>query len=90
MLVPLLSLLIPVTAYATASDWDTLSTTLNGNLHQSAPFGLPCFPTLNGSLSTEDTAQCKTIQDNYLNGSFRTSTYHAPSTTNATRVLPTQ
>ena len=76
MLVPLLSLLTPVIADATANDWDALSITLHGNLHKSAPLSEPCFPTLNGSLSTEDTTQCRIIQDNYLNTSFRTSTYH--------------
>ncbi|KAG6997665.1 FAD-linked oxidoreductase [Physcia stellaris] len=76
IIVPLLHILTPVTADATANDWDALSSILNGNLHKSAPFGQPCFSTFNGSLSTEDTAQCTVIQDNYLNTSFRTSTYH--------------
>lgn len=71
-----LNLLIPVTADATANDWSALGTTLNGSLHKSAPLSQPCFPTLNGSPSTEDTARCKIIQDNYLNTSFRTSSYH--------------
>ncbi|KAK5996289.1 FAD-linked oxidoreductase cheF [Cladobotryum mycophilum] len=71
----LYALASPVTSTTTDGDWQTLSNQVSGRLHQVDPLARPCYSTLNGQAVPVDNAQCSTIQQNYVNGSFRTDHY---------------
>jgi len=60
---------------ATDADWKALANAVSGNLHAAVPLAEPCFSTFNGQSVSIDQAECATVQQNYLNGTFRTGQY---------------
>lgn len=55
--------------------YKTLSDQLNGNLYSVEPLPRPCFSNFNGQDVAVDEAQCRQIQDSWLNATSRTATY---------------
>jgi FAD binding domain/Berberine and berberine like len=56
-------------------DWDTLNRTVNGRLHATTPFALPCFSNYNGQSNQPNADACAAVQGNYAIASFRTDTF---------------
>lgn len=72
----LLHCLISTTAaIATNADWEALAKDVSGNLHGAVPLAKPCFSIFNGLSVSVDQAECSAVQQNYLNGTFRTGQY---------------
>ncbi|KUI67848.1 6-hydroxy-D-nicotine oxidase [Cytospora mali] len=64
-----------VSCIATEDDWKTLSNELHGNLHAASPLARPCFSNYDGQQVAIDQERCTTVQNNWLNASFRTSQF---------------
>ncbi len=61
--------------HASLKDWEQLKQQLNGNLHPAVPLAYPCFSQPGNSDAAQPTSECVTVQENYLNASYRTSMY---------------
>lgn len=59
----------------TGADWKALAYAVSGNLHAAVPLAKPCFSTFNGQSVSVEQAECATLEQNYLNGTFRTGQY---------------
>lgn len=55
----------PISSITTAQ-WNSLNQTVGGRLYQGAPIAKPCFTFYNGAQSNPDLAQCKAVQDGYV------------------------
>ncbi|KAL8749923.1 MAG: hypothetical protein Q9184_006615, partial [Pyrenodesmia sp. 2 TL-2023] len=61
--------------HVSPKDWERLKQQLNGNLQPARPLAYPCFPQSGSSDAAQPTSACLTVQENYLNSSYRSSTY---------------
>lgn len=58
-----------------ALDWTTLNETVGGRLHTAKPFSSPCFPDFDGLSVSRNEGECKIIENNYVNGTYRSSQF---------------
>ncbi|KAK1248182.1 hypothetical protein MKX08_006402 [Trichoderma sp. CBMAI-0020] len=64
--------------WPTTAEWQAFNQTLSGALQVTVPMGSVCFP----SSSNFDSGLCATLQENYMNGTFRESSTGALEATN--------
>ncbi|KAI4158640.1 MAG: hypothetical protein L6R39_000495 [Caloplaca ligustica] len=69
------SVAFPSANNASPQDWQRLKRQLNGNLQPARPLAYSCFPHAGSSDDTAHTPACTTVQENYLNASYRSSLY---------------
>ncbi|KAF9076926.1 FAD-binding domain-containing protein [Rhodocollybia butyracea] len=58
------------------SEWNTLNKTVGGRLFTAKPFASPCFSDFAGLPAASNEAECNTVQENYLNTTFRSSQFN--------------